>query len=267
MSAACHVSTCRQGDSPPSKSVSRVKNDFILDGIAEEVGTGDDWGRRTVSAISATVEEGIDLQPLMPACRSSSAAHRYSTTPSLPACRAKSNFADPNRDSIAALNSSRDVEEHPLLSPRPKKGSVVNGYADVNRYGNAVTSEDSTIYAAHVPVTEGDANTETHRIINSAPANSEDAPITVSRLDAHDTDDRLEAARELEHGSISEENDMQFRTRLSRSRIRWGAVRMPEEFYTRFGDREVGVTLGHLTFGTEEQGVDPPEDNPMHVYA
>jgi hypothetical protein len=167
------------------------------------------------------------------------------------------------------LNSSRDVEEHPLLSPWPKTGSFVNGHADVNRYGNAVTSEDSTIYAARVTVTvtEGDANTEPHRIINSAPANSEDGPSTVSRLDTDDIDDRLEAAREPEDGSIPEEDDMQFRIRLSRSRVRWGVVRMPKEFYTQFGDREHGVQLGHLTFGIEDQGVDPPEEHPGHVYA
>jgi hypothetical protein len=42
---------------------------------------------------------------------------------------------------------------------------------------------------------------------------------------------------------------------------------MPDDFYTQFREQEDGVKLGHLTFGTEEQGVVPPEDDPGHFYA
>lgn len=62
-------------------------------------------------------------------------------------------------------------------------------------------------------------------------------------------------------GCWEEEEDvpeMLRRMRLSRRKLRWGAVGMPAEFYERF--RGVGEEVGHLAFGGEKQHVVPPEE-------
>lgn len=84
-------------------------------------------------------------------------------------------------------------------------------------------------------------------------------------LGAGDAEDRLQATRSLEDGSVSEQDDMQFRVRISRSRIRWGVVRMPEEFYREFEELEGGAELEHLSFRIEQHCVVAPENG--HFYA
>ncbi|KAL1878222.1 hypothetical protein Daus18300_002139 [Diaporthe australafricana] len=137
---------------------------------------------------------------------------------------------------------------------------------DLTRNINA-TSGDGTLNPAWAAVTEGDPNTEPQCPITSPHADDEQGRSPASSLDADDTDDRLDSARRLEDGSNDSEDDMQFRIRVSRSRIRWGVVPMPEEFYEQFREPGKYVVVGHLSFGIEEQGVASPVDSPAHVYA
>lgn len=58
---------------------------------------------------------------------------------------------------------------------------------------------------------------------------------------------------------------MQFRVRISRSRIHWGVVRMPEDFYGEFKELEGGAEVEHLGFGIEQHCVVVPETG--HFYA
>ncbi|KAI2467389.1 hypothetical protein F4781DRAFT_423354 [Annulohypoxylon bovei var. microspora] len=46
-------------------------------------------------------------------------------------------------------------------------------------------------------------------------------------------------------------------TKLARSKIRWGVVKMPPEWHAEY-DNEAG-TVEHLSFGVEKDGVQPPE--------
>ncbi|KAI0452041.1 hypothetical protein F5B21DRAFT_516319 [Xylaria acuta] len=50
--------------------------------------------------------------------------------------------------------------------------------------------------------------------------------------------------------------------RLAQSKIRWGVVEMPPEWYTKFGHHN---SVGHLSFGVEEDNVSPPIEG--HYYA
>lgn len=272
-----------------------------LNNSVEIEGNADDWAHSAHSAISAVVEQHMELQPLMPAARRTAAALGCSTNPSeqalgresaeniqntetrgfaengpmideqttrpilpsLSGCRANSNSADQDSDTTAASISSRHVEDHPLHSYRRISGSVTAH--DVSQNGNT-SSDGSTACAGQAGAVESDADLESQRLIPSYSGNGDHSRRTTARSsDAGDAEDRLQAARSLEDGPVPEEDDVKFRIRLSRSRIRWGAVRMPEEFYTQFPGLEDGAKLGHLTFGTEEQSVAPPI--PGYFYA
>lgn len=289
ISAACHVSTLRH-----AHSSSRIPTKLSLESNA------DDWAYNATSAISAVVDEHIELQPLMPVARRTAAALSCSTAaseqaqigaaaeniqiaetrvsahnstmiddqtaqpilPSLSTCRANSDSADQHSDITAASESSQGVGDHPFLLYRRISGIVT---ADDVIQNSNTHSDRSTAYSGHADAVESDADTELQRLITSAPADGHDSRRIARSSDADDGEDRLQAARSLEDGPVFEEDDGQFRIRLSRSRIRWGVVRMPEDFYMQFPDLEDGAKPGHLTFGTEEQGVAPP--NPGYFYA
>ena len=51
--------------------------------------------------------------------------------------------------------------------------------------------------------------------------------------------------------------------RLARSRVRWGAVRMPAAFYAQFVD--IKEVVGHLSFGVPEHHVQPPEEGEWYA--
>lgn len=278
MSAACHVSTFKEVYSSSTRSMSVARDENTLDDIAETVGDGDDWGRRAVAAISATVEEGYELQPLIPESLDQTAASGCYTIQSERGnsgglaenissveTGTSSNFADLERGNRVVWKQGRDSEGHPLLSLRSDRRGMINDDSDLGRDSTPVLG-DRSVYAGRAIMFEGDTDTESEHLVASSHANSDHSRRTAGSLDADDTEDRLQAACRLEDGSVSEEEDMRFRILLSRSRIRWGVVLMPDEFYTQFGDREDGMKLGHLTFGIEEQGVAPPEDDPGHVY-
>lgn len=304
ISAACHVSTLQKARSSYSRSISEVFDDNTFNEDAETLDSSHHWGHDTIAAISATVGESIELQPLIaepfkhsPATMCSTSQSKQtkrrflaeddsnmetpiylqngqmsnnlvqkSRTPSLTDCRANSDIVHVEQENRIALGDSWDAETCPFLSSRTNRTSIINDALIISRTSNT-SCEDSTINAGRVAVTEGNAPTDFHRPSSSDPVDSGDRPTAMRSLEADDTEDRLQAAREVEDGSNTEEDDTQFRIRLSRSRIRWGDVRMPAEFYTQFGQREVGVILGHLTFAIEEQGVTPPENHPGHVYA
>lgn len=298
MSAACHVSTLRHIHSPSN----RRKTVSLNDNNAEVAGNADDWVHSATSAISAVMDEQIELRPLIPVDRRTAATLGGSTTPSeqaqsgapakntriadtqvsahnspvideqttqpilpsLSAHRPNSSSADRDSDTLAASMSSQDADDHSFILWRPISGSVTA--EDASQHSSA-DSDGSTACAGQAGAAESDADPEERRLITSASADGDHsrrttAPCSVAG-DAEDS--RLQAARSLEDGPVSEEDDVQFRIRLSRSRIRWGAVRMPEEFYMQFPDLEDGAKLGHLTFGTEEQRVAPP--NPGYFYA
>lgn len=297
ISAACHVSTLRQVRSSSSKPKT-----VSLDNHAELVGNADDWAHSAASAIYAVADEHVELQPLMPVARRTAATHSRSTTPpeqiqsgapakinqiaetrfpahnspmmdeqtpqpmlsSLSARRPNNDSAYQDSDTIAASISSQDAEYHSSIMCRPISGSVTAD--DVSQHSYA-DSDGSTACTAQAGAVESDADPESRRLITSAPADGDHSRRTTapSSVAGDAEDGRLQAARSLEDGPVSEEDDVQFRIRLSRSRIRWGAVRMPEEFYMQFRDLEDGAKLGHLTFGTEEQRVAPP--NPGYFYA
>ncbi|KAI2770771.1 hypothetical protein F4815DRAFT_496933 [Daldinia loculata] len=52
-------------------------------------------------------------------------------------------------------------------------------------------------------------------------------------------------------------------TKLARSKIRWGVVEMPPEWHAEYDNAD--TTVGHLSFGVEEDDVTPPE--PGRLYA
>ncbi|KAI0424070.1 hypothetical protein F5Y09DRAFT_325447 [Xylaria sp. FL1042] len=51
-------------------------------------------------------------------------------------------------------------------------------------------------------------------------------------------------------------NSVDVLARIARSRVRWGVVEMPPEFYRTLLR---GEQVGHLSFGVEEDEVLPPE--------
>jgi hypothetical protein len=64
--------------------------------------------------------------------------------------------------------------------------------------------------------------------------------------------------------SVGDDLDTRNRLRqLSRVKLKWGVVRMPAEFYTRFGDSNQPIE--HLAFGCEEQDVGPPEAGVLYA--
>ncbi|KAG4220163.1 hypothetical protein PC116_g31358 [Phytophthora cactorum] len=52
-------------------------------------------------------------------------------------------------------------------------------------------------------------------------------------------------------------------TKLARSKIRWGVVKMPPEWHAKYDNDDAPVE--HLSFGVEEDEVTPPE--PGRLYA
>lgn len=298
ISAACHISTLRQ-DHWPSGKLTRM----AFDDNTEALGNADEWGHSVTSAISAIAVEHIELQPLVPEPEKTTAPPDCSTTPSqrahsgaladnitnretrvsiensstineqiaqplpplpplLTTCKANSNFAPHDSTTLTATVRRRDAGEHPLPSCRPSSESVISD--DVGRISIA-DSDDSPACAGRAGAVDGSPDTESQRLITLAPANSDNGRRAVRSLGADETEDRLQAACSLEEASSSEEDDMQFRLRISRSRIRWGVVRMPDEFYAQFEDLEGGSKVEHLSFGIEQQGVTAPE--PGHFYA
>lgn len=279
-----------------------IRDENGYDDNAGPVDNIDDWSRSTTAVTSAIVEERIELQPLVSeSCRSSSVSSCSTTQPkqphsSVPAKNilrkeaeaspennplvnakatqhlfspspvfgASSDSANLGEDSRAGTQFGWDIEEQPLLSTGSTRRSIT-----VSRLTrNSITaSDDTTVNAAQPVVAQGDVNTESRCLISSPHADSDNGRDTASCVDADGTDDGSAAVSRLEDSTDTEEDDMQFRTRLSKSRIRWGVVRMPDEFYAQFEDMEEGVELGHLSFGTEEQGVVPPVDDTWHVYA
>lgn len=274
MSAACHVSILREVYSPSSKSMSMARDDKALNHSAEATGSAEDWGQRTVADMAAAVEEGIELQPLISGSREHSAASHRNTTQLEQASRevpaenitniekeSTSKSVDLERDNRGALRHGRDAEERPLLSSLSNRESVIIVESDIGQDGNA----NRTISAGRTFVSDEDVYAESPRPVTFTHAKGDHSRSTVSYLDTADDDDRIQAACRLEDGSDSEEDDAQFRINISRSRIRWGVVRMPEEFYAQFEDLEGGAKLDHLSFGIEQQAVTAPE--PGHFYA
>lgn len=257
---------------------------------AEPKGNADNWSPSNIHGISAIVNVDIELQPLIPQPHKYSAISNGFATPSEQENRtepvettsdvktsaspknspmfdkkakkhlhpsllrfgAENNSVNLDQYNRIALENGGFAEEHPFLSSRSNRTSIIN--------------DD---FGGRAPMKDGDADTEPQPLLTMAQANGDYAISTVSSLNADDTTDRLQAARSLENGSISEENDMELRTRLSRSSIRWGVVRMPNEFYGQLGHLEEckWVMLGHLSFGIKEQGVAPLKDEPGYMYA
>lgn len=306
MSAACHVSTLRKAHSGSSGSrlfkwdrISYDDDGRVVDPGA--VGDADDWSRTATAAISAVVEGSIGMQPLVSESPRQSFVSSCSTRlseeprgtasienipniaagvspengpiinkqaaqylPSPPTVHIASNkSANMDRDTRAASEDGRDVEEQPLLPSRSNRANINTDH--LSQINNAA-SRGGTLYTARESMTEGDEDLELQCLITSPHTDGEHSRGSANSLEADDPDERLDAALRLEDGSNCEEEDMKFRLRLSRSRIRWGIVPMPEEFYNHFGDLGRGVETGHLSFGIEAQGVSPPVDSPEHVY-
>ncbi|KAI1658111.1 hypothetical protein F4813DRAFT_54132 [Daldinia decipiens] len=72
----------------------------------------------------------------------------------------------------------------------------------------------------------------------------------------------LERSEEDFSDAGDEQQNSQF-TKLARSKIRWGVVEMPPEWHAEYDNDD--ATVGHLSFGVEEDGVTPPE--PGCLYA
>lgn len=272
ISAACHVSILRKVHSPSNKSRSIVQDEITLNHTAEAV---DDWGQRTIAEMAAAVEEGVESQPLISGSRKHSAASRRSTTQleqsrrDLPAenitkmtgkKEPNSKSVDLERDNRGTVRHGRDAETYPLLSSGSNKESVNNGDSNIG----PDSSSNSRICAGRTVVSDEDVETESPHLVTFTQAEGDHTRSTVSYLDTAD-DDRIQATRRLEDDSDSEGDDEQFRVKISRSKIRWGVVRMPEEFYAQFEDLEGGAKLEHLSFGIEQQEVTAPE--PGHFYA
>ncbi|KAF3057951.1 hypothetical protein GL218_05318 [Daldinia childiae] len=72
----------------------------------------------------------------------------------------------------------------------------------------------------------------------------------------------LERTEEDLSDAGDEQQNSQF-TKLARSKIRWGAVEMPPEWYAEYDNED--ATVGHLSFGVEEDDVTPPEPGRMYA--
>lgn len=274
ISAACHVSICRKVHSASSMYIPMSWETESLNCLTESVGDGDDWGRRTLAAMSSAMEAGIELHPLLPRSCEQSAVSSHSTAQLQEAGLRHSADSVGNErtgdnskvaDTTGALEGSHHDEEQRLFSSQPSPGITIYENPDVSRIGNAALSNST--YTGQNVVAEGDTDMESERLVIPNHASGDYARIKGSNLDIDEADDRMQAARRLEYGSEAEEDDMQFRIRISRSRILWGVVPMPEEFYSQFEQQENGIELGHLTFGVKEQGVAPPESGLDHLYA
>lgn len=235
MSAACHVSTLRRARSPFGFSKSTVRDDNL-----REMRHSDESCHRSPTGGSVVIEEVIELQPLVSESHRGSDASASST---LASTHAHLRGLTEDSPSIAAGTSADDFRG----DRDAEAGDTIVCTAQLNRDDGSATAESQQLLTVTI--------------------DNERRRSTISSLDADDTADRLKAARELEDGSVSEEDDAQFRVRLSRSRIRWGVVSMPDEFYTQFGDPGDGVKFEHLTFGIEEQDVAAPVNDPHSVYA
>ncbi|KAJ0108093.1 hypothetical protein J7T55_007212 [Diaporthe amygdali] len=302
ISAACHVSTIRNFHSPSSWSKSTTRDENGYDDNPGPVDNTGDWSRNTTAVISAILEESLELQPLVSescrcspisGCSTTQSEHIHSDVPAEnipniearaspennpiikdqatqhllaphPAYRSSGHSTNLDGNSTTASEDSWYVEEQPLSSAWSTRESITTNHL---RQNSNAASDDSKVTAASAVVAQGDVDAESRRLSTSPRAAGDHGGDTASYLEPGSTDDRLAAARRLEDGTDTEEDDMQFRTRLSKSRIRWGVVRMPDEFYAQFGDMEEGVELRHLSFATEEQGVVPPVDDHWHMYA
>lgn len=275
ISAACHVSSFQKPHPPRSRSTSILREKASLDRIAEPVGNEDDWGGRTLAAMSATAEEGIELQPLMQRnCEQSASSSRLEALseqndPDIPTRIISNEQMEHNNqfwDREAAIEQGKDANKHHILSSEPSREGAISTKLDVSRNDNSKSSSNFS-YTVHTVMGVGDTDTESQRLLTFADTGDDNSKNRDSILNVEEVDDGLQAARRLENGSETEEDELQFRIRISTSKIRWGVVPMPEEFYAQFGHQEDGVRLGHLSFGIEEQGVAPPHDDPEHLYA
>lgn len=242
------------------------------DCIAGSVGNGDDWAQETLSATFATVNGSIELQNLKKRSR------EQSTACSNIAARSEQTHWGPSGESVgneqgedfidkrATLERRQHTEEYRLLSSQESQEIIIHNNSDVDWNGNSVLS-NNTSHTGHSAVAEGEIDLESQRLIAPSDVSDNRARSRGSSLDDDEADDRMQEARRLEDSTEVEEDDTQFRIRISRSRIHWGVVPMPEEFYAQFGQQEDGIKLGHLSFGIEEQGVAPPENDPKQLYA
>lgn len=253
ISAACHVSTLRQVHSPSSKPTL-----MTLDNNAELEGTAGYWGHNATLAISAIVDQHSELQSLT---RRANVALGCSTTLSEQARSTAPAENIPNAETRASDENGAIIDEQttqPLLSSLP-----------TCRANSSFMDPDQGIIVASVDgrqgVVDDKADTESQRIISLSSTNGDHNRYAVRSLGAGDAEDRLQATRSLEDGSVSEEDDMQLRVRISRSRTLWGVLCMPEEFYREFEELEGGAELEHLSFGIEQHCVVAPETG--HFYA
>ena len=223
---------------------------MLRDKNAERSGHLDDCHHSITPGESALVEEAVELQPLMPESRRYFPRSPDSATRSKQALRVVSAENNLKMETGNVLESGRGIEAHPLLPSLPISENVATT-DDVSR-NSIVASVDSAVYAGHKAMSERDGDAESQRLITMVHAEGKHSMSTVRILDADETDDRLQAARKLEDGLNSEEDEMRFRLKISRSKIRWGVVCMPKEFYAQFRPLQDGVKLGHLAFGIEE---------------
>lgn len=170
---------------------------------------------------------------------------------------------------IGVNNSSLEIgqvaEEQPFLSNRSHVESTTTC---VSSRSSSAISDDCILSAARADLPGGDSDAESQRLVTLPHGtNIHGSSIIGSGFGDCDTEGHLQSARRLENGSDCEEEDAQFRVRLSRSKIRWGVLRMPDTFYTQFRNQDHEAQVEHLTFGIEEQGVTPPESGPGHLYA
>lgn len=72
----------------------------------------------------------------------------------------------------------------------------------------------------------------------------------------------LTGSKQMMHnGGTSEEECRAVLTKVSQSKLKWGVVRMPEDWGSDYPRRDGGAPVGHISFGTvEDDNVEAPVD-------
>ena len=149
----------------------------------------------------------------------------------------------------------------PLTFGMRMKGSMV-----LCRGSSAVISASchaSTLNVGKQPSKE-DSSIEMEPLMSGSAVQADDEPAEIVAEHAAAAADSSTA--ELITPAASAHNGMpasQALLQVSRSKVRWGVVRMPPEWYAQFGGAEPGVE--HLTFGTKAQDVKDPQAGRYYI--
>ena len=232
MSAACHVSTFAAF--PPSgskrpipdtalKDSRTVKSAMLISGQVAAIGVMP--GPYTFDmTVTKACNEGS--KPAVSTTRNfMSLLRRFIRTPwARPAKRAVS-----AETMVREQTEPQDVEDHAI---------------EMSVIGADAQTADPDI----PPIGEGQGNSHS--------SDDLDSPLT-------DPDSETEQNRQSNAETSLRRRERLNRRRISRSKLKWGEVTMPQSFHERWAD--FGEPVGHLSFGTASQWLGAPVEGRMYI--